>query len=163
MAKKTSQQGSLPMGTEPTGKGACHASTGRMCHALQSRLVPEYTPGLQVLTVYNTRVGEITRRYIAYRRTPKDQPLILNYCPWCRADLRQGVRSVAQVAIPLANSQSIAATAVDKVAERWYNYLQKHLRNGYVWGPWYPDGVSLQEFRHQWHRARLAASRKQKP
>lgn len=79
------------VGKQTLGDNACHPATGRICHALDSRLGDFHSKGLSIIPIVNLKTGQSSRHYVGYRRSAKDRPLVLNYCPWCRADLRLGI------------------------------------------------------------------------
>lgn len=65
------------------------------CPAMDKVLQPELNNGFSpyVLTkLFNERAGERNLAGIIYRRTQKDRPMLLNFCPFCGVKLESWLR-----------------------------------------------------------------------
>ncbi len=61
---------------------------GSHCKALQNNLCEANRPGLACLITINLKNGQEQLRGVYYKRLERDKGVMLNYCPFCGADLR---------------------------------------------------------------------------
>jgi hypothetical protein len=74
----------------------CNADQGWLCIALADNLAAKGDAGFQVLPIRNAEPGDELRHFVAYGppysplKKPH-QPAVVNFCPWCGADIREGI------------------------------------------------------------------------
>jgi hypothetical protein len=61
-----------------------------MCSPLAERVQPGYhAKGLNCAEVMNMASGKISGFLVMYKTSSKDKGLVLNFCPWCGAEINQ--------------------------------------------------------------------------
>lgn len=84
-----------------------------MNRALGDTLANHYGRGLTAIVLTNLATGTSRVAGIAYRKSGKDNGLMLNYCPWCGEPIEEG--AIGSKAERLEKAASRAVDSLNKI------------------------------------------------